>query len=151
MSKDWVKDLNEMHAHYGFHEKTEVMDPAKLAAMLQFRKEFIQEEVTELATAIHCRDAEGVVDSLIDICVVAIGTLDLYGIDSHRAWEAVRAANMSKETGVKHGRPNPLGLPDLIKPPGWVGPDHRGNHGTMTELWGDAPRPRNVPVEVITK
>jgi hypothetical protein len=31
---------------------------------------------------------------------------------------------MQKRSGVKAERPNPLGLPDLMKPEGWVGPDH---------------------------
>ena len=43
--------------------------------------------------------------------------------------DAIYEANMSKESGVKPGRPNPFGLPDLIKPADWQGPDHEGNHG----------------------
>jgi predicted HAD superfamily Cof-like phosphohydrolase len=150
MGKDWVKDLADMHEYYGFHDKVEEMCPTKLDVMLKFRADFIQSEVDELLAAYQNRSAEEVVDALIDICVVAIGTLDLYGIDGQRAWEEVRGANMSKEVGVKPGRPNPLGLPDLTKPEGWEPPDHRGNHGVLTELWGDHPRPR-VTAEVITK
>ena len=41
---------------------------------------------------------------------------------------------MSKESGVKPSRPNPLGLPDLIKPEGWTGPDHSENHANLTDL-----------------
>ncbi len=140
MSKDWVRDLNVMHAHYGFHEKTDWMSPEKLQAMLSFRADFIQEELTELYLAIEERSAEEVVDSLVDLCVVAIGTLDLYGIDGQRAWASVLDANMSKALGVKEGRPNPLGLPDLVKPEGWEAPSHVGNHGTLTEMWGDKPK-----------
>ena len=65
----------------------------------------------------------------MDLCVVAIGTLDLFEVDAHKAWDEVLKANMSKKVGVKESRPNPLGLPDLIKPEGWVGPDHTGNTG----------------------
>ena len=32
---------------------------------------------------------------------------------------------MRKEPGVKPNRPNPLGLPDFIKPDGWVGPNYK--------------------------
>jgi len=38
---------------------------------------------------------------------------------------------MSKEVGIKEGRDNPLGLPDLVKPAGWLAPDHSGNHGDL--------------------
>jgi len=74
---------------------------------------------------------EEVVDALIDLCVVAIGTLDAYGVDSNKAWDEVLKANMSKEPGIKPERPNPLGLPDLMKPEGWVAPSHVGNYGRL--------------------
>jgi len=38
---------------------------------------------------------------------------------------------MTKEVGIKASRPNPLGLPDLIKPEGWQPPSHQGNHGLL--------------------
>ena len=63
------------------------------------------------------------------VCVFAIGTLDVFGVDAHKAWNAVYEANMSKSPGVKEGRPNPFGLPDLIKPDGWTAPSHEDNHG----------------------
>ena len=37
---------------------------------------------------------EEVVDGLIDLCVVAIGTLDALGVDPYRAWDEVHKANM---------------------------------------------------------
>ena len=43
-------------------------------------------------------------------------------------------ANLSKEVGVKESRPNPLGLPDLIKPEGWEAPSHEGNHGKLNDI-----------------
>jgi predicted HAD superfamily Cof-like phosphohydrolase len=87
-----------------------------------------------LQEAITRRDSEETVDALIDLCVVAIGTLDLFGVDSHAAWNEVLAANMNKEVGVKASRPNAFGLPDLIKPEGWQPPNHSGNHGRFSEL-----------------
>ena len=78
-------------------------------------------------------DPEEIVDGLIDLCVVAIGTLDAYGVDPYDAWDEVLDANMAKEPGVKEGRPNPLGLPDLLKPEGWTAPSHEGNHGILPE------------------
>ena len=36
---------------------------------------------------------------------------------------------MAKEVGIKKERPNPYGLPDLIKPDDWEPPCHEDNHG----------------------
>lgn len=124
-----------MHGLYGFHEKIKDFDKKKLQKLLEFRHSFLAEEIQEMYLAISTEDEEGVVDALIDLIVVAVGTLDLFEVDSEKAWDAVHAANMSKKTGIKASRPNPLGLPDLIKPEGWVAPSHNGNHGKLAGLW----------------
>lgn len=129
MSNDWVKDIHDMHAHYDMHEKFAEFDQEKKILFLAFRANFLQEELDELKENIN--NPEEVVDALIDLCVVAIGTLDAYGIDSYKAWDEVLKANMNKRAGVKPGRPNPLGLPDLMKPEGWTAPSHEGNHGNL--------------------
>ena len=134
MSKDWVKDISEMHQYYGVNEKVQNFDVEKLKQFLQFRMSFLDEELTETKNAVNANDAEEIVDGLIDLCVVAIGTLDSMGIDSYEAWNRVLSANLSKEVGVKPERPNPLGLPDLIKPAGWKAPSHAGNHGLLSKI-----------------
>jgi predicted HAD superfamily Cof-like phosphohydrolase len=132
MSKDWAFDIAMMHEKYGVHPVVEKMDADTLKKFLEFRVRFLEEELTELKTATN---ADDVVDALIDLCVVAIGTLDGFGVDSHKAWDAVLIANMNKEVGVKESRPNPLGLPDLIKPAGWVAPSHADNEGKLKEIF----------------
>lgn len=132
MTKDWVNDINGMHSHYGVHPVMKTMDKDKLRKFLEFRANFLQEELDELRSA---DNAEDVVDALIDLCVVAIGTLDSFGVDSHKAWDVVLEANMNKQVGIKASRPNPLGLPDLIKPEGWTAPSHAGNHGTLKDIF----------------
>lgn len=134
MSKDWAADIWRMHKHYGVHPVVDKMDGETLKKFLEFRTNFLQEELNELKNATDYRD---VVDALIDLCVVAIGTLDAFAVDSHRAWDEVLECNMKKETGVKATRPNPLGLPDLIKPAGWTGPDHTGNHGHLHKVFDE--------------
>lgn len=128
MSTNWVKDIFKMHEHYGVHPVMDQMDADKLREFLKFRINFLQEELDEMKNA---DNAEDVVDALIDLCVVAIGTLDSFDVDSHKAWNEVLKANMKKKVGIKESRPNPLGLPDLIKPPGWKAPSHEGNHGML--------------------
>ena len=134
MSNDMIKDINKMHAKYGVHawvkQKIEEKDLRSIRSFLGFRMDFINEEYSETLSAIYNeKDPEEIVDGLIDIIVVALGTLDAFGVDTQKAWDEVYNANMSKEVGVKEERPNPLGLPDLIKPEGWKAPSHNENHG----------------------
>ena len=139
MSKDWVKDIHDMHQKFGVHEwalkKLFEKDYETLQKFLQFRLDFIGEEYNETRSALINKDAEEVVDGLIDLCVVAIGTLDAFGVNAHEAWDRVHAANMSKEPGIKPERPNPLGLPDLMKPEGWTAPSHKDNHGNLSDIF----------------
>ena len=134
MSKNWIKDIATMHKKYKVNEwvnknksKQDVMDE-----YLQFRVRFLEEELNEIKTQLDNPDE--IVDGLIDLCVVAIGTLDAFGVDAEKAWNAVHKANMSKVLGVKKERPNPLGLPDLAKPEGWKSPSHVGNHGLIKPI-----------------
>lgn len=153
MSTNWVQDINDMHKRFGVHtwvaKKVAEGDTESLRKFMQFRIDFLKEELLETAKAAGLQpalnadnelvfirsgadtDAEEIVDGLIDLCVVAIGTLDAFGIDAYKAWDAVHTANMTKEPGVKPSRPNPLGLPDLIKPEGWTAPSHENNHGKI--------------------
>ena len=137
MSKDWTQDIHEMHNHYGIHESMKKLDKQQLRSFLNFRIKFLQEELDELKEATKPMipmDAEETVDALIDLCVVAIGTLDAYGVDPYKAWDEVLRANMDKFVGIKEGRPNPLGVPDLAKPEDWEAPNHLGNHGKFNDI-----------------
>ncbi len=131
----WVQDINNMHNKYNVQDAVDQLDDNMLNEFLALRVVQLQEELSELQEAIDNDDAEEVVDALIDLSVFAIGTLDLFGIDSDKAWASVYNANMTKEVGVKEGRPNPFGLPDLIKPKGWVAPSHEGNHGKFKDMF----------------
>ena len=127
----WWQDLFEMHDKYGFHDAADAMDAETLKKMLVFRIKFLEEELTEMKSA---KSAEDIVDALIDLCVVAVGTLDIYSVGAQTAWDEVHLANMAKERGTNASRPNPLGLPDLVKPEGWTPPSHEGNHGMLANL-----------------
>ena len=132
MSQNWVKDMNDMHAKFGVREVVSKMDANKLTEFLEFRIGCLQEELDELKAA---RNGDDAVDALIDLSVFAIGTLDLFGIDAEMAWNRVYAANISKEVGIKEARPNPMGLPDLIKPEGWTAPTHKDNIGAFEKIY----------------
>lgn len=132
MSHNWVWDMEHMHSKYGVCPVVRSFDKEKLQKFLEFRINFLQEELDEMKNA---KNADDVVDALIDLCVVAIGTLDAYEVNSLEAWDRVLEANMAKEVGIKPSRPNPLGLPDLIKPTGWVAPTHVDNVGLLAKVF----------------
>lgn len=128
MSLDWTADCLELlRLQKAGPEVTTYQSAEWIERFLEFRVAFLEEELTETRTALKDGSAEGFADGLIDLCVVAVGTLAALGIDVRAAWDRVHAANASKVSGVNPSRPNPLGLPDLIKPPGWVSPSHAGH------------------------
>ena len=138
MSTNWFKDMQDMHKKYGVNkwmqaEQQSDVPVRRLKEYMEFRIGMMQEELDETKEAFELKDAPGMVDGIIDLCVFAIGTLEVFGVDASKAWDEVYKANMSKEVGIKEGRPNPLGLPDLVKPEGWTGPNHEGNHGNITD------------------
>jgi NTP pyrophosphatase (non-canonical NTP hydrolase) len=133
MSRDWVKDIHEMHDKYGVIEWMSAEKNKHLNnEFLKFRLQFLYEELQETTEAWTHGNSEEIVDGLIDLCVVAIGTLDAFGVDAYTAWDKVLTANMNKQPGVKLERSNPLGLPDLIKPDNWEAPSHKDNHGQLS-------------------
>ena len=138
MSTNWFKDMQAMHQKYGVNKWMQAelqsdVDWRKINKFMQFRINMMQEELDETKAAFENKNEEELVDGIIDLCVFAIGTLEVFGVDANKAWDEVYKANMSKEVGIKEGRPNPLGLPDLVKPEGWKGPNHEGNHGNITD------------------
>jgi predicted HAD superfamily Cof-like phosphohydrolase len=132
---DMANDMNTMHDKFGVHDwfQKNRGDKDLMSKYLMFRMLMIGEEYQETLSAINNSDAEEVVDGLIDMCVFALGTLDVFGVDANKAWNAIYEANMAKEPGVKPGRPNRFGLPDLLKPSGWTPPSHEGNHGDLNK------------------
>lgn len=131
MSNDWVKDIETMHIEKGFypHMHEKVVKKNLVSDFALYRLNFIQEELNEGFESLENQEYGEFVDALIDICVVAITTLDLLDIDSNKAWNKVYEANMSKSLGMKEGRANPLNLPDMKKPENFVSPNHDDNIG----------------------
>lgn len=129
---NWVQDITNMHTKFGVNTVVRTFDREKLTKYLKFRLDFIQEELTE---GYNAKSADDLVDSLVDIIVVALGTLDVFDVNADTAWNAVHTANMTKEVGIKPSRPNPLGLPDLTKPEGWSSPTHIDNGGLLDKIY----------------
>ena len=131
MGKDWIEDISLLHTQMQQKDLPKGFSDEMLTELLRFRVKMLEEELNEIREA---KSAEDVVDGLIDLAVFVVGTLDHFGVDGYKAWNAIQRANMSKHPGIKPQRPNPFGLPDMIKPQGWQGPDHTGNHGLLSKV-----------------
>ena len=56
MSKNWVKDIAQMHEKYGVNAKVNEFDNEKLKEFARFRINFLEEELNELKTARTAED-----------------------------------------------------------------------------------------------
>lgn len=130
-------DIKKMHDKFGVTEwvKTNADDKELMREFLNFRiTKMMAEEWDELNVAYKDKNAEEIVDSIIDLIVFGVTILDAFGVDGEKAWNDVYLANMAKEPGVKEGRPNPFGLPDMIKDAKtWKAPYHGDNVGKIND------------------
>ena len=82
----------------------------------------IEEEFSELKTAIAADDRVEQLDALIDILVVTIGAIHSMGADGEGAWKEVMHTNFAKidhETGKVRKREDGK----VLKPLGWTPPE----------------------------
>lgn len=137
-SNDWVKDVSDMYERFKFFSVTSSgvkseEDLRRMRNFLKFRIGLFQEEFEEMQKALDTNNPEEIVDASIDIMVIAIGNLLLFGVDPYKAWDEVLRANNEKVVGDKPGRNN-FGTPDLSKPKGWRAPSHHSNHGMLKDV-----------------
>lgn len=101
--------------------------------ILQYRMDLLHEEYLETVGAHHVGSAEELVDGHIDIIVIAIGNLAMFGVDAQKAFDEVMRANMAKKVGKRRDG-DPDGV-SITKPNGWVGPDHSDNLGVLNDIY----------------
>jgi predicted HAD superfamily Cof-like phosphohydrolase len=116
------EDVKEFHTEFKIPA---VKPPFQLNyKALSFRIKFLWEEMEELETAIDEQNICDQIDALIDLIYVAAGTLDLMGVDGQRHFSLVHRANMKKVRAQKAGDSKRMSSFDVIKPKGWLAPDH---------------------------
>jgi len=121
-----VEENNDVRV---FHQKFGI--PMALAPSFldvrtrNYRVDFMQEELDEFYDACEKKDLAGAADALVDLVYVAHGTALMMGLPWQKIWDEVQRANMSKERAKADGSNSKrrTGL-DIVKPKGWVGPDH---------------------------
>jgi len=131
-----INDIKEMHNKFQVTEFINSNSDNKLLLQkfLKFRLDFIKEELDETFDAYFNRNDVEVLDGLIDILVVTLGTLDVFKCDTPKAWENIHNSNMSKTPGVNLTRPNNFSLPDMVKGKDFKKPDIKNYTGLLKQI-----------------
>lgn len=131
-----INDIKEMHNKFQVTEFINNNSDNKLLLQkfLKFRLDFIKEELDETFDAYFNRNDVEVLDGLIDILVVTLGTLDVFKCDTPKAWENIHKSNMSKTPGVNLTRPNNFSLPDMAKGKDFKKPDIKNYTGLLKQI-----------------
>lgn len=118
------KDIRDFHERFGLAYDG---PPRKLPEdVVAFRWKFLNEELNEYKQGLLNEDLEQQFDALIDLVYVALGTAYLSGFPFEEGWKIVQECNMAKVKAGPNGEGSKRGSPhDVIKPPGWVGPEKR--------------------------
>lgn len=138
---DMMGDIEKFHQFFGL----EYMGKPRMLpqGLFDFRHKFMLEEIIEyadeqekLAEAVHRQDDRDItnslelqLDALVDEVYVVLGTayLQFGPVAFNKAWKRVHDANMKKERAEADGdaRSKRDTKFDVVKPEGWVAPDHR--------------------------
>lgn len=129
INQDPINEVNQMEYVRdveAFHEKFDVPSPEEVSLIpddvMEFRINFMTEELEEFIEAWQMGDLEKELDSLVDLVYVAIGTALCRGYDFNEAWKRVQDANM-KKIAVKNTDQGGRHATDVVKPEGWTPPD----------------------------
>lgn len=145
---DPLADIEEFHKKYGLKPNNPM--GALDTEVAKFRYEFLLEEINEwlnhqgaaydettLPSWYRSREnyeyhLEGALDGLIDLAYVLFGTVYLHGFSEafEEGWRRVHEANMKKVRAECASDSKRGSSFDVIKPPGWVAPDH---HDLITD------------------
>lgn len=129
-------DVARFHRKFGLDNAVNGIGPrpALPQELVDFRIDFLREELHEFEEAVELGDQAKMIDALVDLVYVAMGTAHLYGFPWDEVWTAVQEANMKKERGQPNDARSTRGgvTWDVVKPEGWQSPDVRG----ILEAWG---------------
>jgi len=111
---NFLKDVRKFHEKFGFpHPNKPALPPDK---EMSFRLSLVEEEFEELKEAIEEKDLVEIVDALVDIIYVCVGTLVSCGVNLTPIWNEVQDTNIKKEGGDYYKGEK------LLKPEGWIPP-----------------------------
>lgn len=118
-ASQFQSDIDEFLTKFGFDQSIKT-DQVHIHQEIGKRFGMLQEELAEFEGAMLFANKEELIDALVDLVYIAIGTARLCNYDFDVHWAEVHRANMTKERGPsKRGHDF-----DVYKPEGWVAPSH---------------------------
>ncbi len=116
---DYLALVQEFHEKNGHPIWTGAVSPNLggfgNAGLRLTRARLVVEEAAELVTALQEEDPIGLADAIADLLYVTFGAALAFGIPVGPVFEAVHAANLSKDPLNRHGKGG--------KGPGYTGPE----------------------------
>lgn len=116
LSPNLPEDVANFHAKFGLSIKPVSEEERAL------RLARLSEEFHEYLCAHVKRNDVQMLDALVDLVYIAIGTADRFGWDFNEAWRRVHAANMAKQRVEKAESSKHGSKYDIVKPAGWSAP-----------------------------
>lgn len=115
-------DLAQFREDFDKEETDEYIKNARAAAALFL--DWSQYGETSVDPEAFTKTLAEMLDALVDGIYVKLGTAHLHGFNFREAWARVHAANMRKKPVQRRSESTRHSTYDLVKPPGWVAPDH---------------------------
>jgi predicted HAD superfamily Cof-like phosphohydrolase len=118
------EDVAAFHERFGltYDGPPQILSPE----VVQFRVEFLEEELLEFKVSAISDDLPGMADALVDLVYIAMGTAYQMGLPWQQLWNEVQRANMSKVRATSADQSKRKSSLDVVKPEGWQGPDIQG-------------------------
>lgn len=144
----FVHHVREFHQKFGLHAPGRVQDLDK--ETFNFRRNFLEEELDEYTKAWEEGNLPKMLDALVDLQYVLLGTAYLHGFLNQykyngdgwtifdEAWMRVQTANMAKKRAENTSESTRGSTLDIVKPAGWTAPDIEGllaEHRKVEQLW----------------
>lgn len=132
MTASNFSDVGQFHSKFGLHNV--MLDGAgprefngdEYEQLVDFRTDFMQEELDEFIKAAADGDDAEMFDALLDLAYVVMGTAHLLGYPWQAGWNRVQEANMKKERATSEDMSKRRSTLDVVKPECWTPPDIEG-------------------------
>lgn len=123
-----LEDIENFHTKFGLRQEQAAVPVRDDVPGCMHTEEWklrharLREEGLEYDVAVERGEEDAILDSLVDLVYIALGTCYRRGWNFAEAWNRIHSANMKKERGEENSSKYGSGF-DVIKPEGWKTPN----------------------------